>query len=112
MKNQGLALLAIFTTALVSVGAGGSSTAEAIWVLDDFQDGDRIAASGLGWTTVADDLTGGPSWARLSVETAGPHGADRALRVAGHIAKGGFAGAWVALDGKARSTDIRSFAGL
>jgi hypothetical protein len=113
VKHRALLLPAMAAGALVFVGAASPSREDGgVWVLDDFQDGDRIAASGLGWTAVADDLTGGPSWTRLSVATAGPRSADRALRVAGHIAKGGFAGAWVALDGKARSTDIRSFAGL
>src|SRR6185295_4519171 len=64
------------------------------WTLDDFEDGDRRAASGLSWIAVADDLMGGASFAELRVTA--PGGRSRhALRVAGEVAEKGFAGAWV-----------------
>jgi hypothetical protein len=79
--------------------------------VDDFQDGDRRAASGLGWISIADDLIGGASTADLEV-TRGGTSADRALRVSGEVAPEGFAGAWVALDGLGRSADVSDFTGI
>ena len=79
--------------------------------VDDFEDGDRRAASGLSWISIADDLTGGASFADLEVTGAGG-GSGRALRVSGEVAADGFAGAWVALDGGARATDVSDFKGL
>ncbi len=79
--------------------------------VDDFEDGDRRAASGLSWISVADDLLGGASIAELRVTTPGAR-SRHALRVAGDVATGGFAGAWVALDGGARPTDLTDFEGI
>ena len=79
--------------------------------VDDFEDGDRRAASGLSWISIADDLMGGASFADLEVTGAGG-GSGRALRVSGEVAADGFAGAWVALDGGARATDVSDFKGL
>jgi hypothetical protein len=82
-----------------------------VLVLDDFEDGDRRAASGLSWISISDDLMGGGSNADLQVTAAGP-GSSRALRVSGELAAEGFAGAWVALDGRARAADASDFAGV
>lgn len=80
-------------------------------IVDDFEDGDRRAASGLSWISIADDLMGGASFADLEVTAAGAR-PGRALRVSGEVAPEGFAGAWVALDGGGRATDVSDFAGL
>jgi hypothetical protein len=80
--------------------------------VDDFEDGDRRAASGLSWISVSDDLRGGTSTATLRVSGAGADGSRHALRVSGDVAAGGFAGAWVALDGRSRATDISDFQGV
>lgn len=80
--------------------------------LDDFEDGDRRSASGLSWISVADDLMGGASSARFQVTAAPAAGSRHALRVSGDVAEGGFAGGWVALDGRSRATDISDFQGL
>lgn len=80
--------------------------------LDDFEDGDRRSASGLSWISVADDLMGGASSARLRVVAAPAAGSRHALRVSGDVATGGFAGGWVAFDGRSRATDISDFHGL
>jgi hypothetical protein len=113
MVHRGLLLLTVLLGAFVSGGPGGRSRPKGgAWVLDDFQDGDRIARSGLGWTVVADDIIGGQSSAHLTVARGGPRPEDRALQVSGRIAKAGFAGAWVALDHTGRSTDLRAFTGL
>jgi hypothetical protein len=79
--------------------------------VDDFEDGDRQARSGRSWISIADDLTGGESLAELSLTAPGA-GSQRALRVAGTLAAGGFAGAWVALDGRAQPTDVTDFEGV
>jgi Complex I intermediate-associated protein 30 (CIA30) len=80
--------------------------------VDDFEDGDRRAASGLSWISIADDLMGGASFADLDVIAAGGARSGRALRVSGEVAAEGFAGAWVALDGGARAADASDFSGL
>lgn len=80
--------------------------------LDDFEDGDRRSASGLSWISVADDLMGGASSVKLHVTASGAVGSRHALRVSGDVAAGGFAGGWVALDGRSRATDISDFQGL
>jgi hypothetical protein len=79
--------------------------------LDDFEDGDRRAASGLSWISIADDLMGGASVADLEVTGAGTR-PGRALRVSGEVAAEGFAGAWVAFDGGGRATDVSDFSGV
>jgi hypothetical protein len=81
--------------------------------VDDFEDGDRRARSGLSWISISDDLMGGVSTARLSIINQGAGGSRHALKVTGEI--GGspaFAGAWVALDGRGRATDLSDFSGI
>jgi len=96
---------------LSAVAAAAVEGRGRVLTVDDFQDGDRRAASGLGWISIADDLIGGASTADLEV-TRGGRSADRALRVSGEVAPDGFAGAWVALDGLGRSADVSDFAGI
>jgi hypothetical protein len=96
---------------LSALAAAGVEAQGRVLTVDDFEDGDRRAASGLSWISIADDLMGGASNADLQV-TPGALGDPRALRVSGEIAPDGFAGAWVALDGRARATDVSDFAGI
>jgi hypothetical protein len=98
--------LLLMVTASPTLHAAGR-----VLLVDDFEDGDRRAASGLSWISISDDLMGGASHADLQV-TAPATGSRRALRVSGELAADGFAGAWVALDGRARATDVSDFAGL
>ena len=95
-------------SALAAAGVEGQGR---VLTVDDFEDGDRRAASGLSWISIADDLLGGASNADLQV-TPGDPGAPRVLRVSGEIAPDGWAGAWVALDGRARATDVSDFSGI
>jgi hypothetical protein len=76
------------------------------FLVDDFEDGDRIAKSGAAWIPFSDAIIGGRSTARLSVVGTPGH---RSLRAEGSIAEGGFAGTWVALDREARAIDLRAF---
>lgn len=105
-----LVLLAILLLSAPLASADGART----WVLDDFEDGDLKAASGLSWFPLADDMVGGASEVRLESRKGGPAGSRHALRLVGHLGggKSSFAGAWVSLDGSGRSVDVTAFEGL
>jgi hypothetical protein len=79
--------------------------------IDDFEDSDHRAASGLSWISIADDLIGGASISELDVVDIGT-ASRHALRVTGETTAVGFAGAWVALDGRGRATDVSEFQGI
>lgn len=79
--------------------------------VDDFEDGDRRAPSGLSWISISDDLIGGSSAAELRVTAPGAR-SRHALRVSGDVAEKGFAGAWLALDGRAQPADLTDFEGV
>ena len=79
--------------------------------VDDFEDGDRRSPAGLSWISIADDLMGGSSVTELRVTAPGAR-SRHALRVAGDVAAEGFAGAWVALDGRAQPVDVTDFEGV
>lgn len=84
------------------------------WTLDDFEDGDLKAASGLSWTVIADDLMGGATVAHLDARGPGAAGSKHALRLSGTL--GGearsFAGAWISLDRTGRTVDLSAFEGV
>jgi hypothetical protein len=92
MLKRGVLALSLSMLTLPSTDAAVGGVPRVLRV-DDFEDGDRRAASGLSWISIADDLMGGASTATLQVAPAG-------------------AGAWVALDGRARATDISDFRGV
>jgi complex I intermediate-associated protein 30 (CIA30) len=79
---------------------------EPVFLVDDFEDGDRVAKTGASWAILSDAIMGGATTAKLSV--VGPKG-SRALRVEGTIAEKGFAAVWVALDADARAVDLSAF---
>ena len=60
-------ILLLVAYALVSILQSQPQT----WTLDDFEDGDLKAASGLSWIVIADDLGGGGTEARLEVTPGG-----------------------------------------
>ena len=74
--------------ALMAVGA---VPANRVVTIDDFEDGDRRASSGVSWISISDDLIGGTSYANLEV-TGAANGSRRALKVTGDVAAEGFAG--------------------
>ena len=94
------------------------------WTLDDFEDGDLKAASGLSWIVIADDLAGGATEARLDVRPGA--NSRHVLRLSGRLgsrpqasspkpqASGGvsFAGAWVPLERTGRNLDLSAFEGV
>jgi hypothetical protein len=84
------------------------------WTLDDFEDGDLKAASGLSWIVIADDLSGGTTEARLDLRPRGPGTSQHVLRLAGRLGGGGasFAGAWVPLERTGRNLDLSAFEGV
>jgi len=94
-----------------SCSAAAAMTATRSFTVDDFEDGDRRARPGLSWISIGDDLMGGSSIAELRVVTPGAR-SQHALRVAGEVAVGGFAGAWVALEGRAKPADVTDFDGI
>jgi hypothetical protein len=97
--------------AALLVGHGVMAAHGRSLTIDDFEDKDRRAASGLSWISISDDLMGGGSIADLEVIDTGA-APRHALRVTGEIAASGFAGAWVALDGRARAVDLSDFQGI
>jgi hypothetical protein len=111
MRNGGVLVLSlwVFTFAVADMALGGRSRVVRV---DDFEDGDRQAASGLSWVSIASDLMGGASIATLRVTAGGAEASRHALRVSGEVTTDGFAGAWVALDGRSRATDISDFQGV
>lgn len=102
--------LAVLTGLLLTANSVLAADRRAL-TIDDFEDKDRRAASGLSWISIADDLMGGTSSAELQVIDTGPL-TRHALRVTGEVATSGFAGAWVALDGRARAADVSDFQGI
>ncbi len=113
MLNRTVSLLAVAVSLLaLPTGAGTRPTATGSRMLvDDFEAGDRRAKTGSSWVAIADDLTGGSSFAELRVSTPGAD-SRRGLRVSGDVAAGGFAGAWVALDATGRPADVTDFDGI
>ncbi len=85
------------------------------WKLDDFEDGDLKAATGLSWFLIADDLAGGASETRLEIRPGGAARSRHALRLVGRLngSRGWpFAGMWASLDGSGRSVDLGKFEGI
>ena len=109
MESSYLHSLPVGAAFLALALAGSQPTA---WSIDDFEDGDRISASGLAWLGLSDSVTGGASRLELSIVAGGSEHSRKALRVAGTLAKGGFAGAWATLDGKGHSVDLSAFSGI
>ena len=106
-----LGLLVVLLPTSYRVFGGESAT----WKLDDFEDGDLKAASGLSWFLLADDVAGGASEARLEIRKGGAAGSRYALRLTGRLndSRGWpFAGAWANLDGSGRSVNLGAFDGI
>ena len=97
---------------LLSWEQAGTCEPGAAWVLDDFEDGDRTAASGLSWIPISDALTGGGSRARLAVIETDGGGSRKALRVTGEVAKNGYAGVWTAIAPGGVPADVSAFTGI
>jgi hypothetical protein len=111
MSNRLVLALAALPLMTDTTGTEQRSTAAAVHVVDDFEDGDRRARSGLSWIAIADDLMGGSSFADPRVTAPGAR-SRHALRVGGSLTVAGFAGAWVALDERARPVDLTDFEGI
>ena len=110
LKFLKLPLLVIVYTFLIIIRADTLRT----WTLDDFEDDDLKAASGLSWIVISDDLAGGTTEYRLDVGSTDEASSRRALRLAGRLGGGGmsFAGAWVPLERTGRNLDLRAFEGV
>jgi hypothetical protein len=95
--------------------AGGFMTeqpaapARAAWVVDDFEDGDLLATSRVGWVGLSDAAMGGGSSVELStVKT----GRSTALRISGSVEPSGFIAGWVGLAEGARAVELGGFDGV
>jgi hypothetical protein len=83
--------------------------------IDDFEDLDVEAATGLSWTALGDWLMGGESTGAIAVGRPSAGNASRgALRIDGHLrgAKRPFAGAWIALRADGVPCDLAGYAAV
>ena len=100
----------ILLAALTSLAAGVDAVR-----IDDFEDGDKEAAAGVGWIVIADDQVGGASSARIGMTAPGARGSKYAMRLEGTTAEGfpvPFAGAWVGINADGWARDISAFDGI
>src|SRR5262249_39848126 len=82
--------------------------------IDDFEDGDLIAAPGSAWVPIGDDLMGGKTSFRLEATRGGANQSHGALRLSGVLGEGpdSFAGAWTAVAEGGRGADVSRFSGF
>jgi hypothetical protein len=110
-----IALLPVLFNSCFFMLADGSPAGDSrVWTLDDFDDGDLKAASGLSWIVIADDLAGGATEARLDLRPGGPATPRHALRLSGRLGgdSGSFAGAWIPLERSGRNLELSAFQGV
>jgi len=104
-----LALLVVLMRSCHPILADAPGT----WTLDDFEDGDLKAASGLYWFALADELAGGASEARIEIRPGDTASSPHVLRLAGRLSgRGAFAGTWVQLERSGRSVNLGAFDGV
>ncbi len=86
--------------------------ARQVWLLDDFESAEHVAAHELSWIVLGDELLGGTS--SLALETVSSEESGHALRLEGSVGEGptAFTGAWAPLDGGSRPVDLRAFDAL
>lgn len=99
---------------LFSAGRAIQDRASTVWVLDDFEDGNLEAVSGMSWIVIADDLAGGHTIAQLEIRGSSSADSRHALRLAGTLGQGtsSFAGAWLPLERSGRNLDVSAFDGV
>jgi hypothetical protein len=102
--------------AVVLGSTGPAEAAKPTIRIDDFEDLDLEAATGLSWMAIGDWLVGGASTGTIAVVRPAAGNRSRgALRLEGHLrpgAKGAFAGAWTALRGDGLPCDVTGYRGL
>ncbi len=83
--------------------------ARQVWLFDDFESAEHVAAHELSWVALGDDLLGGGS--KLALETVPRGGSGHALRLEGSVGTEplAFTGAWAPLDGQSRPVDLAAF---
>lgn len=107
-------LLALFVVLLNACWCGFGEE-PASWTLDDFEDGNLVAATGWSWIVIADDLAGGASQAALSAGGPGAGASQRALRLSGRLenTRGWpFAGAWLPMDRAGGTVTLSPYEGV
>src|SRR5262245_21454540 len=78
----------VMVTVLTMPVRAESRGREAVVRIDDFEDGDQIAANGSAWLGMGDDLTGGKTSLRLETIKGGAHRSRGALRLSGTLGDG------------------------
>lgn len=105
------------TLALALLGCAqclGAASGPDPLLVDDFEDGDFVAASGSAWIGLADDLFGGKSTVELTAVKGGAHGSRGALRIHGTVSgsPGSIVSAWTPVLEGARAADLGRFEGI
>ena len=80
----GVVMVVVMGVVVPATGRGR----ETILCVDDFEDGDHIAATGSAWLGMGDDLVGGKTSLRLEMIQGGAHGSRGALRLSGTLGEG------------------------
>jgi len=85
-----------------------------VWLFDDFESAEHVAAHGLAWIAFGDDLLGGTSTLELQTVPSGANGSGHALRLDGSAGAEptAFTGVWAPLDGQSRPVDLGAFDAL
>lgn len=84
-------------------------------VVDDFEDGDFEASSGLSWVTFSDEQFGGSSQARIEVIEGGAASSRRALRFSGRTTtetERKLAAVWVPVAAEGLPKDLSAYDGI
>src|SRR6185295_2082891 len=106
LRNPGLVALAVVLAAAPARGDPPSIR------IDDFEDLDLEAATGLSWAALGDWSMGGESTGAIAVARPSAGNSSRgALRIDGHLrgVKHPFAGAWVALRADGVACDLAGY---
>jgi len=111
-----LALAAVLLCSLLLLPpAAQAQSAAGRLLVDDFEDGDLEATSGLSWVAFSDDQFGGSSEARIEVVDGGAAGSRRGLRFSGRT--GGeterkIAAVWVPIAAEGLPKDLSGYDGI
>jgi hypothetical protein len=105
--------LALVGSAECAVAAAGGAPRDPR-LIDDFEDGDLVAATGSAWIGLADDLFGGKSTVALDITKDGARGSRGALRIHGTVSEGPapIASAWTPVLEGGRAADLSRFEGI
>jgi len=109
-----VALVLALLTCEESTALPASAPRSQLFLVDDFEDRDLVAASGSGWIGLADDLFGGTSTVELEPVSGGAGGSRSALRIHGTVsgAPGSLVSAWTPVLEGGRAADLGRYEGI